>query len=133
MLMTTAYHLGYSDFRSPKIARPVAGDVVWSVPTLVTLNPIGARIAHAGMHTAAVLHSPQTDTFLPPHTSSQSAGLISAAPERQSCVVDALPSRRRQCHTALGLLPSRWAMSFCRNPASYHAGHSSLTTCANGC
>jgi hypothetical protein len=67
MLMTTAYHLGYSDFRSPKIARPVAGDVVWSVPTLVTLNPIGAPIAHAGMHIAAVLHSPQTDTFLPPH------------------------------------------------------------------
>jgi hypothetical protein len=67
MLMTTAYHLGYSDFRSPKIARPVAGDVVWSVPTLVTLNPIGAPIAHAGMHVAAVLHSPQTDTFLPPH------------------------------------------------------------------
>jgi hypothetical protein len=67
MLMTTAYHLGYSDFRSPKIARPVAGDVVWSVPTLVTLNPIGAPIAHAGMHIVAVLHSPQTDTFLPPH------------------------------------------------------------------
>jgi hypothetical protein len=50
-----------------KIARPVAGDVVWSVPTLVALNPIGAPIAHAGMHVAAVLHSPQTDTFLPPH------------------------------------------------------------------
>jgi hypothetical protein len=64
MLMTTAYHLGYSDFRSPKVARPVAGDVVWSVPTLVTLNPIGAPIAHAGMHIAAILHSPQTDTFL---------------------------------------------------------------------
>jgi hypothetical protein len=31
------------------------------------LNPIGAPIAHAGMHIAAVLHSPQTDRFLPPH------------------------------------------------------------------
>ena len=67
MLMTTAYHLGYSDFRSSKIARPVAGDVVWSVPTLVTLNPIGAPIAHVGMHIAAVLHSYHTDLFLPPH------------------------------------------------------------------
>jgi hypothetical protein len=76
------------------------------------LNPIGAPIAHAGMHIAAVLHSPQTDTFLP-HTNSQSAGLLSAAAERQSCVVHALPSRRRQCNTALGLLPSCSAMSFC--------------------
>ena len=32
------------------LVRPVAADVVWSVPTLVTLNPIGAPIAHAGMH-----------------------------------------------------------------------------------
>ena len=48
-------------------AEAVAGDVVWSVPTLVTLNPIGAPIAHAGLHTSAVLHSYETDTFLPPH------------------------------------------------------------------
>ena len=67
LLMTAVYHLGYSDFRSAKLARPVVGDVIWSVPTLVTLNPIGAPLAHAGMHIAAVLHSPQTDTFLPPH------------------------------------------------------------------
>ena len=65
--MTATYHLGYSDFRSVKLRQPVAGDVVWSVPTLVTLNPIGAPIAHAGMHVTAVLHSYETDTFLPPH------------------------------------------------------------------
>jgi hypothetical protein len=67
LAMTTVYHLGYSDFRSSKVARPVAGDVVWSVPTLVTLNPIGAPIAHVGLHVSAVLHSNDTDTFLPPH------------------------------------------------------------------
>jgi uncharacterized membrane protein (DUF485 family) len=67
LLMTTVYHLGYSDFRSEKLRKPIAGDVVWSVPTLVTLNPIGAPIAHAGLHTSAVLHSYETDTFLPPH------------------------------------------------------------------
>ena len=49
------------------LARPVAADVVWSVPTLVTLNPIGAPIAHAGLHVSAVLHSSETDVFLPPH------------------------------------------------------------------
>jgi hypothetical protein len=67
LAMTSVYHFGYSDFRSDKIAKPLTGDMVWSVPTLVTLNPIGAPIAHAGLHTSAVLHSYETDTFLPPH------------------------------------------------------------------
>jgi hypothetical protein len=67
LAMTAVYHAGYSDFRSEKLRKPVAGDVVWSVPTLVTLNPIGAPIAHAGLHTSAVLHSYETDTYLPPH------------------------------------------------------------------
>lgn len=65
--MTAVYHLGYSDFRSEKLRQPVAGDVVWSAPTLLTLNPIGAPIAHAGLHVSAVLHSYETDLFLPPH------------------------------------------------------------------
>ncbi|MDQ2709770.1 MAG: hypothetical protein M3Z25_20025 [Actinomycetota bacterium] len=67
LVMTVVYHLGYSDFRSAKLAKPLTGDLVWSVPTLVTLNPIGAPIAHAGLHVAAVLHSYDTETFLPPH------------------------------------------------------------------
>lgn len=67
LLITASYHLGYSDFRSDKVCKPLTGDLVWSVPTLVTLNPIGAPIAHAGLHVAAVTHSYETDTFLPPH------------------------------------------------------------------
>ena len=67
LAMTVIYHSGYSDFRSDKMAKPFTGDVIWSVPTLLTLNPIGAPIAHAGLHTSAVLHSYETDTFLPPH------------------------------------------------------------------
>ncbi|HEU0304459.1 MAG TPA: hypothetical protein VFR32_07755 [Gaiellaceae bacterium] len=65
--LTAVYHAGYSDFRSSKMTKPITGDVIWSVPTLVTLNPIGAPIAHAGLHVSAVLHSYETDTFLPPH------------------------------------------------------------------
>ncbi len=65
--MTAVYHLGYSDFRSAKVRSPIAGDVAWSMPTLLTLNPIGAPIAHATMHVTAVLHSYNTDLFLPPH------------------------------------------------------------------
>jgi hypothetical protein len=73
LAMTAVYHVGYSDFRSDKVAKPLTGDMVWSVPTLVTLNPIGAPIAHVGLHTAAVLHSYDTDTFLPPHETTEQA------------------------------------------------------------
>lgn len=67
VLMTAVYHAGYADFRSDKIARPMAGDLVWSVPTLATLNPVGAPIAHIGLHVGAVLHNSDTELFLPPH------------------------------------------------------------------
>ena len=46
LAMTAIYHSGYSDFRSDKMTKPL-GCVIWSVPTLLTLNPIGAPIAHA--------------------------------------------------------------------------------------
>lgn len=69
LLMTATYHLGYRDFRSDKVRRPVAGDLVWSAPVLATLNPVGAPIAHVGLHVAAVAHSYDTDLFLPPHAS----------------------------------------------------------------
>lgn len=67
LAMTAVYHVGYSDFRSDRVAKPLTGDVLWSVPTLVTLNPVGAPLAHVGLHVSAVLHSYETDTFLPPH------------------------------------------------------------------
>jgi hypothetical protein len=65
---TAVYHAGYSDFRSGKIGTPLRGTAMWSLPTLLTLNPLGAPIAHIGLHVSAVIHSYQTDTFLPPHT-----------------------------------------------------------------
>ena len=67
LLITATYHVGYSDFRSSKVRKPVTGDLVWSVPTLATLNPVGSPIAHVGVHVAAVAHSYETDLFLPPH------------------------------------------------------------------
>jgi hypothetical protein len=67
LVIATVYHLGYRDFRSPMLARPVTADIVWSVPTLLTLNPIGTPITHAAMHVTAVLHSSETQVFLPPH------------------------------------------------------------------
>ena len=67
LAMTAVYHAGYSDFRSDKLRKPMTGDLVWSVPTLATLNPIGAPMAHVGLHVGAVVHNYDTDLFLPPH------------------------------------------------------------------
>jgi hypothetical protein len=67
LAMTAVYHAGYDDFRSDKLRKPVTGDLVWSVPTLATLNPVGAPIAHVGLHVGAVAHNYDTDLFLPPH------------------------------------------------------------------
>jgi hypothetical protein len=67
LAMTAVYHAGYSDFRSDKLRKPITGDLIWSVPTLATLNPIGAPIAHVGLHVGAVVHNSDTDLFLPPH------------------------------------------------------------------
>jgi hypothetical protein len=67
LAMTAVYHAGYSDFRGSKLGKPITGDLVWSVPTLTTLNPIGAPIAHVGVHITAIVHNYDTDLFLPPH------------------------------------------------------------------
>jgi hypothetical protein len=64
---TTAYHLGYSDFRSKKVFQANIGNTIMSVPTLLSANPFGTPIAHAALHITAVLYSPETELFLPPH------------------------------------------------------------------
>jgi hypothetical protein len=68
LLFTAVYHLGYPDFRGEKVRKPLIGDVVWSTPTLASFSPIGAPLAHIGLHVSAVVHTYNTDTFLPPHT-----------------------------------------------------------------
>jgi hypothetical protein len=67
LVLTTAYHLGYRDFRSGMIVQPNVGSTIMSVPTLVTANPIGSPLTHVFLHVAAVVHSPRTELFLPPH------------------------------------------------------------------
>jgi len=65
--VTAAYHLGYPDFRSSKLTAPARGAVIWTAPSLLTLNPVGSILAHVGLHVTAVVHSYDGDTFLPPH------------------------------------------------------------------
>lgn len=67
LVITTTYHLGYEDFRSRKIVQPNIGSTIGSVATLVTANPLASPISHVILHVTAVLHTPETDLFLPPH------------------------------------------------------------------
>jgi pimeloyl-ACP methyl ester carboxylesterase len=88
LAITAAYHLGYRDFRGSKVASPMRGAAIWSAPTLLTLNPLGAVVSHAGLHVAAVVHSYDGDTFLPPHAA--------AAPPTialRGCMLGSTPAR----------------------------------------
>jgi hypothetical protein len=67
LAITTSYHLGYSDFRSQKVTKTLLGLTVSGTPTLVTLNPLGAPIAHISQHLTALVHDYNGDLFLPPH------------------------------------------------------------------
>lgn len=64
---TTAYHFGYADFRTKKVIQADIGNTIMSVPTLLSANPIASPITHAALHIVAVIHSPHTELFLPPH------------------------------------------------------------------
>jgi len=67
-MITAAYHLGYEQFREDGVGGPEAGNTIISVPAIVTANPLGAVVAHAAMHVAAVTHAYETDLYLPPQT-----------------------------------------------------------------
>ena len=68
LLITATYHLGYPQYREDGVGQPEMGNTIISVPMFATANPIGAVVAHATMHTTAVVHSYETDVFLPPET-----------------------------------------------------------------
>lgn len=67
LVVTTAYHLGYRDFRSSRIVLPNVGAAIGAFPTLLTANPVASPVSHAIMHVTAVLHSPGSEIYLPPH------------------------------------------------------------------
>jgi hypothetical protein len=66
-IVTTAYHLGYADFRSSKIVQPNIGATIAALSSFVTRNPAASPISHVFLHVTAVIRSPGSDLFLPPH------------------------------------------------------------------
>lgn len=68
MTITAAYHLGYAQFRDNGVGDPETGNVLMSLPMLLTTNRVGSVVDHSAMHVAAVIHEYEGDTRLPPQT-----------------------------------------------------------------
>jgi hypothetical protein len=56
LLVTTTYHLGYTEYRGDTLKSPEIGAMVANVPTILTGNPLGAVLTHGTMHVSAVVH-----------------------------------------------------------------------------
>ncbi len=67
LFATTAYHLGYPEFRGRKVIWPNIGNGILSLAYLLTMNPLAAILPHIAMHIAAMLHGPKTTGQVPPH------------------------------------------------------------------
>jgi hypothetical protein len=70
LIVTATYHWGYPQYRQDGLSRPETGNVLISVPTFATANPVGSVVAHVSQHVAAVTHSYESRIFNPPVTKS---------------------------------------------------------------
>jgi hypothetical protein len=66
LVITVVYHLGYEELRDRDVVKPMLGNVVISIPVIVTANPVGSIVAHTAMHLAAVTHAYESKDRLPP-------------------------------------------------------------------
>jgi hypothetical protein len=66
--ITAVYHLGFAQYRDDGVRAPETGNVIISMPMLLSTNPIGSIADHAAMHISAVAHSYETEVRLPPPT-----------------------------------------------------------------
>jgi hypothetical protein len=67
LFVTTAYHLGYPEFRGKKVLWPNIGNGVLSLAYILTMNPLAAILPHMAMHVAAMIHGKETTGQVPPH------------------------------------------------------------------
>jgi hypothetical protein len=70
LVITATYHLGYPQYREDGLSRPETGNVLISIPTFATVNPVGSVAAHVSQHVAAVTHAYESRIFNPPETKS---------------------------------------------------------------
>jgi hypothetical protein len=69
-IVTATYHWGYPQYREDGLSRPETGNVLISIPTFATANPVGSVVAHVSQHIAAVTHAYESRIFNPPVTKS---------------------------------------------------------------
>jgi hypothetical protein len=70
LVITATYHWGYPQYRQDGLSRPETGNVLISIPTFATANPVGSVVAHVSQHVAAVTHAYESEIFNPPVTKS---------------------------------------------------------------
>lgn len=72
LVMSTAYHLGYPEYRDTDLRSPLIGTAMASSAAVVTGNPVGALVTHVPAHISAVVHQNQggATQMLPPRTPS---------------------------------------------------------------
>ncbi len=70
LIVTATYHWGYPQYREDGLSRPETGNVLISIPTFATANPVGSVVAHVSQHVAAVTHAYESRIFNPPETKS---------------------------------------------------------------
>ncbi len=131
LIVSAAYHAGYSTYRGDAMAKPLTGTVMWDVPAILTGNPAGAVVAHAAVHTTAVVHQYYggDNHLLPPEQTASypqnaggttgralAAGWLVVVGSVLAGIV-AAPHRRRS-RPLLGLReqPGRFALAFMRMP-----------------
>jgi len=66
--LTAIYHLGYTQYRQDGVRAPETGNLIISLPMLLSVNPIGSVADHMAMHISAVQHEYNTEVRLPPPT-----------------------------------------------------------------
>jgi hypothetical protein len=70
LIVTATYHWGYPQYRQDGLSRPETGNVLISIPTFATANPLGSVVAHVSQHVTAVTHAYESRIFNPPVTKS---------------------------------------------------------------
>jgi hypothetical protein len=67
VVVTVAYHAGYTEFQGPKMVSVIIGNVIITSSYLLTGSPLAAVVTHVIMHVAAALHGMESTLQLPPH------------------------------------------------------------------
>ena len=70
LVMSTAYHLGYPEYRGADLRSPLVGTVMANSAAVATGNPVGAFLTHVPAHTSAAVHQYRGGPthMLPPRT-----------------------------------------------------------------